>query len=119
MKHSVEVNNDDTVEIRVVGNISGPESTNLSEKIMQFTEKPKNTGHLKLLANFTHAGKHGIHSAKLFKNIFKNLIFQKFAFYGLDRLPSRIFTEEIKVSNLQEKVRLFHTRDEASLWLTD
>ncbi len=118
MKHSVDVNNGDTVEIRVVGKISGHEVDDLVKQIKSLVNQAEKSGKkLKVLANYTHAGKHNTHSQNLVKNLFDGLNFYKMATYNLDTLPAKMIVETVKQNGLQEKVRTFRTRDEAEGWL--
>ncbi len=118
MKHSVEVNNDDTVEIRVVGKISGHEVNDLLKQVKSFVNQLEKSGKkLKVLASYTHAGKHNTHSHNLVSNLFDGLNFHKMATYNLDTLPTRMIVEAVKQNGLQDKVRTFRTRDEATGWL--
>ncbi len=118
MKHSVAVKNDDTVEIRVVGKISGHEVDDLIKQIKSFVNLfDKNGKKIKILANYTHAGKHNAHSQNLVHNLFDNLSFHKMATYNLDTVPTRMIVETVKHKGLQDKVKTFRTKDEAESWL--
>lgn len=118
MKHSAVLNSD-AVEIKIVGKISGEEAAGLSEEIRKLANDIDKKGiSVKILANYTHAGKHNSHHHNLLESI-TGVDFHKIAAFNLDRIPAKIVTDLIKARGYQEKFRLFNTRDEAESWLME
>lgn len=118
MKHSAVLNSD-TVELKIVGKISGEEAAGLGEEVKKLVSSLKNKGlTIKILANYSHAGKHNNHQHNLLEAL-TGSDFHKIAAFNLDRVPAQIITDLIKLKGLQDEFKLFRTRDEAESWLSE
>lgn len=120
MEHQIFINSNNFIEAHIIGNVSSAEIVNLGQRLVSFVTILENGGHkINILIDYTRGTNTDEFAVTLAKSIVKSLQFHKVAGFDANESTTKIVKEITKTSNLENKIRLFQTRQEAETWLKE
>lgn len=118
MKHSIFINQNQVVEVHIVGDVSVDDVSTLGQKLItNITELERKGYRIDMLIDYSQGTNTEDLALALAKVITKGLVFHRIAGFAANETTTKVVAEVTKATNLEHKIRLFQTREEAEAWL--